>query len=227
MIKALLIDDEEHALDLLEILLNQVGDVEMVGKFTNPLKAVEILDSLICHVVFLDMDMPRMLGLEVGKIIREKALDIDIIYVTAYDHYAISAFELEALDYLLKPVGLDRLNQSLNRIRKKRDGKNETQKKFSYQGLEINFDTYTVLKNGKTIELSVKEKQLLLYLVEHPNQVFSLDSLYSTIWGAESYRDTRTVTVHMSNLRKKIEDNPLQPKMIKTVRGFGYRFEME
>lgn len=226
MLKVALVDDEEHALDFLEILLNEIGNVEISGKYTDPMKAIEKIDQGDLDAVFLDIDMPKVLGMELAGMIRKKNQDVAIVFVTAYEQYAISAFEHEALDYLLKPVDVGRLKNTVRRMRRKRDGGNQGNRKFIHEGLEIDYQNYEIRKQGIEIALSAKEKQLLMYMVANPNQVFSLDALYSQVWGSESNGDTRTVMVHISNLRKKIEDNPLDPQMIKTVRGFGYMFEV-
>lgn len=226
MLKVMLVDDEEHALDFFEILLHEIGQVQVWGKYTDPLKALEQIDHGKWDAVFLDIDMPHVLGVELAKMIKKKSPDAAIVFVTAYDQYAISAFEEEALDYLLKPVDIERLRKTVNRIRAKRYHAFQDNRKFICQGLEIDYQNYEIRKNGLEVALSAKEKQLLMYMVANPNRVFSLDALYSEVWGSESNGDTRRVMVHISNLRKKIENNPLDPHMIKTVRGFGYMFEV-
>ncbi len=101
-----------------------------------------------------------------------------------------------------------------------------TSKVLRVGDLTINFTNKSVYKNDEKIELFIKERMLLFYLAEHPNQVFSTEQLYDNIWGIDYNTDLKTVSVHISTLRKKIEDNPKKPQYIETVRGFGYKFSL-
>jgi DNA-binding response OmpR family regulator len=98
---------------------------------------------------------------------------------------------------------------------------------WSQGHLEIDLRNEVVRVRGKQVPLFVKERQLLFYLLKNPNRVFSISHLFEHIWGADRESDERTVMVHMSNLRKKIEDDPSSPQYVRTVRGVGYKFHME
>jgi len=95
-----------------------------------------------------------------------------------------------------------------------------------YDNLTIDFNNMDAKKNGKSLELSQKEFDLLAYMAKHPNQVFSRDELMENVWKYEYYGDVRTVDVTIRRLREKLEDNPAEPKLILTRRGAGYFFQV-
>lgn len=120
MIRAVLIDDEYLALDLLEILLREIGGVDVVGKFLNAAEALHKVPELNVDLVFLDIEMPGMNGIAAAKKIRLFEPELKIVFVSAYQQYALDAFDVEALDYLLKPLSKDRVTTSLQRYKKLR-----------------------------------------------------------------------------------------------------------
>jgi two-component SAPR family response regulator len=117
MIRVLLVDDEEDALNLMEILFRRIGDVEVVGRYTNPIRALDALDTTPVDAVFLDNQMPGLTGMEMTRIIRAKLPRLPIVFTTAYAEYAVEAFEVRSVDYLLKPITIDRLRDAVSRIR--------------------------------------------------------------------------------------------------------------
>ncbi|TBL70546.1 response regulator [Paenibacillus thalictri] len=120
MIKAVLIDDEEIALDVLDILLGEVGGVSVMGKFNQASEALRYLDELNPELIFIDIEMPGMNGLTAADKLLAKVPQSEVVFVTAYEEYAVRAFEASAFDYLLKPVSKDRLNKTLDRFRDRR-----------------------------------------------------------------------------------------------------------
>ncbi len=114
-IRAILVDDEESARDVLQnLLLRFCPDVELVAKCENVLDAVEVIKNEKPDLVFLDIEMPNYAGYELVNFFKE--IDFEIIFVTAYDHYAIRAFETAAIDYLLKPIDIERLKRAIIRV---------------------------------------------------------------------------------------------------------------
>ncbi|MDP4096017.1 response regulator [Paenibacillus sp. P96] len=116
MMQAILVDDERSALIQLERLLRADGRVEMTGMFNSATAALEYLASERTDIIFLDIGMPEINGLEAAEIIQQLDIDIHVVFVTAYSEYAIEAFELQALDYLLKPVHPQRLSKTIDRV---------------------------------------------------------------------------------------------------------------
>src|SRR5436309_1113001 len=118
-LKAVLVDDEQLARDELGYLLGQIGGVEIVGHAGNGVEAVAAIDRLQPDVVFLDVQMPGLTGFEVARRLLDGRSPTHIIFVTAYDQHAIEAFEVNAVDYLLKPVEPARLEVALDRARRR------------------------------------------------------------------------------------------------------------
>ena len=118
-LKAVLVDDEQLARDELGYLLNQVGGVEVIGQAGNGVEALTTIDKLQPDVVFLDVQMPGLTGFEVARRMLGHQATSQIIFVTAYDQHAIEAFEVNAVDYLLKPVDQARLEVAVDRARRR------------------------------------------------------------------------------------------------------------
>jgi len=118
--RVLVVDDEQFAREELCFQLNQAGEVDIVGQATNGPEALTLTDELEPDVVFLDVQMPGLTGFEVARSLLERADDAPVVvFVTAYDQYAVEAFEVNAVDYLLKPVDPGRLQQALARVRRR------------------------------------------------------------------------------------------------------------
>ncbi len=116
MIKAIIVDDELHSLKMLHRQLNASGRVEVCASFTGPLEVLEYLKENTVDVAFLDIEMPDMCGLELAANILCQHGKILVVFVTAYCDYALEAFRINALDYLVKPVDTGSLNEALNRV---------------------------------------------------------------------------------------------------------------
>lgn len=104
---------------------------------------------------------------------------------------------------------------------------NQRKTQYKVDDLVIDFDKKSVFKAEEEVHLFTKEKQILFYLAEHRDQVLSVDQITDFVWGYEEIVDMKAVAVHISTLRKKIEKNPAKPKIIQTVRGFGYKFGID
>jgi len=120
-LRALVVDDEQLARDELCFLLQQVGGVEVVGQLVNGLETLEVVDRLDPDVIFLDIQMPGATGFEVARELAAKGSAAQIVFVTAFDQHALEAFEVNAIDYLLKPVEPARLEQAIQRARRRAD----------------------------------------------------------------------------------------------------------
>jgi DNA-binding LytR/AlgR family response regulator len=118
-LRALVVDDEQLAREELNYLLSQIGGVSVVGEATNGIEAIGLIEDLSPDVVFLDVQMPGMNGFEVARQAISRQATAEIVFVTAYDQYAIEGFQVNAVDYLLKPVDANRLEQALQRTRRR------------------------------------------------------------------------------------------------------------
>jgi len=113
MIRCIIVDDEQHAIDLLVLYVNQTPYLQLVGSTTNPVEALQLVNTQEVDLVFLDIQMPELSGLDIVKAIRGKA---KVILTTAYSEFAIESYELEVVDYLLKPIRLPRFLQAVQKV---------------------------------------------------------------------------------------------------------------
>jgi two-component system LytT family response regulator/two-component system response regulator LytT len=120
-LRTLVVDDEQLARDELCFQLEQLGGVEVVGQAANGIEAIEALERLRPDIVFLDIQMPGLTGFEVARHVVGAGQATHVVFVTAFDQHAVEAFEVNAVDYLLKPVEKPRLEQALQRVRRRRD----------------------------------------------------------------------------------------------------------
>ncbi|MFF2529945.1 response regulator transcription factor [Brevibacillus sp. NPDC058079] len=182
-------------------------------------------------LLILDLMLPIVDGFEICKQVR-KAKNIPILLVSAKkeDIDKIRGLGLGADDHISKPFSLGelvaRVKAHLARYdRLVSDSKPRTAKEeIRLRGIRIDKLARRVYINGNEVAFTSKEYDLLLFLVTHPNWVFSKTELFEKIWGLDSYGDIATVTVHISKLREKIESDPAKPQYIETVWGVGYRF---
>lgn len=203
--KVILIDDEQLALDLLERHLNKIGDFTIVGKYTNPLIGLECIIEDDVDIVFLDINMPEVNGLEVAEKIQNEKPNIPIVFITAYDEYAVTAFELNALDYLIKPIRIDRLQKTVDRIR---NTLHISARKRPHVQLYINICGQLLIGETKEVLQSIswrtaKAKELFLYLLHHENQLINKSLLAELLWPDldpdKSFSQLYTTVYHVRN----------------------------
>ena len=183
--------------------------------------------------IILDLMLPGIDGFELCRRIRED-MNIPVMIVTAKkaDVDKVKALGLGANDYLVKPFSpselVARVKAHLNYyesiISESSDSIADT---IKFNDLKIVHSARKVYLKEQEVELVNKEYELLKYLAENPNMVFSRDTLFDSIWGMDAIGDTSTVTVHIKRLRDKIEDDPSNPKYIETVYGAGYRLNVD
>ncbi len=231
----LTVDDEEHILELLKYNLENNG--YQVLQADSGEKALQTLEEHAIDLVLLDLLLPGIDGLEVLRRLRNhaKLKHMPVIMLTAKHEEidTVLGLEMGADDYLGKPFGIHELLARIKVVLRRTDKikqlvqeNNET----PFDVLAINDDliinqtTHEVMIKNAKIELPLKEFQLLYLLAKNRGRVFDREYLLEKIWGYDYYGETRTVDVHIRNLRKKIEDDDKNPMYIKTVRGVGYKF---
>jgi len=225
--KILIVDDEEHILELLRYNL-EINSYKVEQADTGE-KALEILekDSSI-DLVVLDWMLPGIDGIEVLKRIKlnPKLKQKPVIMLTAKsDEFdTVLGLELGADDYLSKPFSIRELLARIKVILRRSEEAVPKEEKIVFGDIAINEVSRTVTKKGKILEMTLKEYELLILFVKNKERVFNREELLDKIWGYNFSGETRTVDVHIRNLRKKIEDDDTNPKYIKTVRGIGYKF---
>lgn len=223
--RILIVDDEEHIRELLRVNLETVG-YEVVEAETGEEALMQLTDQIA--LVVLDYMLPQMDGLEVLRTIRKdpRTVNLPVLMLTARNEEidAVLGLEMGADDYIGKPF---RVREFLARVKaalRRNAGKGEVEDVFQYRGIKINRANRTLMKNGEEVALSLKEFELIALLSSRPGRVFSRDLLLQKIWGYDFVGETRTVDVHIRQLRKKIEDDDKRPEYILTVRGLGYKF---
>lgn len=225
----LAVDDEEHILELISYnLLN--GGYKVIKAETGE-EALELLEKNEIDLALLDLMLPGIDGIEVLRNIRGhqkyKKLPVIILTAKADEISKVVGLEVGADDYLAKPFGVHELMARIKAVLRRTEGSyhsGDSEEKIVIDHLIINKTRRTVAVDGQQVELSLKEFELLYLLTKNRGIVFSRDSLLEKIWGYDYYGETRTVDVHIRNLRKKIEEDDNNPVYIKTVRGVGYKF---
>lgn len=228
--KVLVVDDEKTIVDILEYNLKKEG-YNVITADNGELGLEKALNEKP-DLVLLDIMMPKMDGLEVCRKLRDKS-NVPIIMLTARAEEVdkVLGLELGADDFVSKPFSvrelMARVKANMRRITIN-DNEVKSEENILKEGkLAINLDRYEVTKNGEVVELTVREFELLKYIMSQKNQVFSRETLLEKVWGYEYYGDVRTVDVTVRRLREKIEDNPATPSHVITKRGIGYYFKGE
>jgi len=223
--KILIVEDDLNILESLRYNLRREGCVTLTA--ISGTQALEIARGDKPDLIILDIMLPQMNGLEVCRILR-KEMTVPIIMLTAKDEEIdkITGLDLGADDYVTKPFSMRELMSRIRSLLRRAEIKPVTSETKLISGdLEIDVPHHVVKKAGVSLILSPKEFDLLAFLVSNKGQVFSRDQLLEKVWGYDFAGDTRTVDVHISWLREKIESNSQEPKYLLTVRGLGYKFE--
>ena len=225
--KILIVDDEPNILELLEFNLTKEG-FDVVRADTGEM-AVRLLEDEKPGLVLLDQMLPGIDGLGVLKKIRatDDYADIPVIMVTAKSEEIdkIIGLELGADDYVTKPFSVRelvaRVKAHLRRVKRTDTSAPPVQQ---YKALKVDASNYKAHIGDKELKLTLKEFELLSMLMANKSQVLTRDAILNKIWGYEYFGETRTVDVHITNLRKKIGEYGGD---IETVRGVGYRFNVK
>ena len=230
--RILIVEDDKTLLDALKYNLLKEG----YGVITavDGVQAIEVAQSEKPDLIVLDIMLPRLNGFEVCRILR-KEMTVPILMLTAKTEEIdkVVGLELGADDYLTKPFSLRellaRIRAMLRRVEMVKQetfrSKEIVPSAIKVGGLEIDFVRHRVSYGESILDLSPREFELLAFLVRNRGQVFSRDHLLEKVWGYDYAGDTRTVDVHIRWLRQKIEDDPVHPRHLLTIRGVGYKFE--
>jgi len=174
-LKTLIVDDEAPARSELRYMLDRIPSVQVVGEATNATEALELIKALNYDLVFIDIQMPGLNGLEVVEVIKEMDQVPAVVFVTAYSEHALKAFELDAVDYLVKPIDEDRLNQAITKVNKRKD----SQPSVSKTEPLIEIERIPVESRGKTLLLPLQD---IVYISSRNDIVFvhTSDNAYIT-----------------------------------------------
>ena len=227
--KVLVVDDEKLIVKGIRFSLEQ-DDMEVDCAYDGE-EALEKVKSNKYDIILLDIMLPKLTGLEVCQQIREFS-NVPIVMLTAKgdDMDKILGLEYGADDYITKPFNILEVKARLKAIMRRTNSKTESQKNDKERVIEagdltLDCDGKRLYINGKEVNLTAKEFDVLELLVNNPNKVYSRDSLLNIVWGADYPGDVRTVDVHIRRLREKIESNPSEPKYVHTKWGVGYYYK--
>lgn len=227
--KVLVVDDEKLIVKGLRFSLEQ-DDMEVTCAYDGE-EAVELVRNNKYDIILLDIMLPKLTGLEVCQQIREFS-DVPVIMLTAKgdDMDKILGLEYGADDYITKPFNILEVKARLKAIIRRTGGKSkepsEKQARIIETGdLRLDCDGRRLHVNGREINLTAKEFDVLELLVLNPNKVYGRESLLKLVWGEDYPGDVRTVDVHIRRLREKIEPNPSEPKYVHTKWGVGYYYK--
>ena len=222
----LVVDDEAPIVEILKFNLTKSG-YRVLTAFDGE-EGYRMAVSEKPDLILLDVMLPKMDGFSVCRTIREKS-NVPILMLTAREEEVdkVLGLELGADDYITKPFSvrelMARIKANMRRNANAVQADDESEK-LEIGNFVLDLNRYELYKDGKLVELTIREFDLIKFLAQQPNKIFSRQSLLSNVWDYEYYGDVRTVDVTVRRVREKIEDDPSEPKYIMTKRGVGYYF---
>lgn len=223
--KIVIAEDEVAIRALIQLFLENRNFI--VYPASNGEEALRIVQEVIPDLVLLDIEMPNIDGFEVCKKIRE-FMDVPIIFISSRRSVMdkVKSLDLGGDDYITKPFDFIELEARINaNLRRYSNTKSTNENNIiRFDNLEIHLDSFECFVDREKVPLSTRELEILILLARNPNHVWSAEKLYDHIWGYESIGDVQTIKVHISNLRKKLNQYIPSANFIQTVRGFGYKF---
>jgi two-component system response regulator MtrA len=224
--RILVIEDEEAIAAFVQTALERDGFT--VKWIDNGVDALGAVVSFQPDLIILDLTLPGLDGLQICQAVRQRQTYLPIIMLTARaeDTDKIVGLEVGADDYVTKPFNARELLarvRAILRLARRTDGC-RSPNRLCFGQLEIDLEGRQVFKAGRAVDLAPKEFDLLVALARAPGRVFGRDTLLELVWGYDFNGDSRTVDVHMQRLRRKLEQDPHQPRYLLTVHSIGYKF---
>ena len=226
--KILIVEDERAIVEILKFNLAREGYETMEA--LDGEAGLQLGLTGDPDLILLDVMLPKMNGFDICARLRDAGSTVPIIMLTAREEETDKVFGLEAGadDYMTKPFSmrelLARVRANIRRRSLDLNARKSVGKLIEAKGLTIDPATFSVMRNGQAVDLTQKEYDLLLYLIQERGVVFSREDLMQKVWNSDYYGDMRTVDVTVRRLREKIEDDPGKPTRILTRRGAGYYF---
>lgn len=214
MIKVALVDDERPALRELEYMLKEYPEISVLGMYTDPFAALEEIQNIKPHVVFLDINMIRMKGIDLATSILEMLPTTKIVFITAHEHYAVRAFEIEALDYLIKPITQERLNNTVQRITSKSEVDEEAKPFIQC------FESFNLYVEGELVVWHhSKAKEIFAFLIHKQGMPVDWQVIVDAVWpDYDCEKGHANFHANMYLLRKLLRNHGLE-KIIENKRG--------
>ncbi|MCJ7579008.1 MAG: response regulator transcription factor [Candidatus Aminicenantes bacterium] len=224
MEKIIIIEDEESILMALEDNLKLEG-YAVSSALDGEMGLSKVMENNY-DLIILDIMLPKMNGFDVCRRIRQEGISTPILMLTAKSQEIdkVLGLELGADDYVTKPFSPRELLARVKALLRRASPQNQGKESSRFGEVEIDFKKYEIKKKGKQIYLTALEFSLLHLLIEHNGEVVSRDVILDEVWGDDVFVQPRTVDKHIAELRKKIEDNPANPRFIVGVRSVGYKF---
>lgn len=226
--KVLIVDDEKAIVEILQYNLEKNEFETLVAYDGN--EALELARKEDPDIILLDIMLPGMDGFGVCKALREEGNNVPIIMLTAREDETDKVFGLEigADDYITKPFSmrelLARVKANMRRVAAPAPAEEKNGSVLHVKDLTIDTDRHSVYRNGKEIELTEREYNILQLMASAPGRIFSREELMRQVWQYDYFGDLRTVDVAMRRFREKLEKKPAEPEYIMTRRGAGYYF---
>lgn len=229
MYKVLVVEDDVMMSDMLSMYLSEEGyDVKQA--FTGK-EGLQLIDQFMPHLLLLDLMLPDMNGITLCYEVRENStIPIMILSMKSEVSDRVSALKAGADDYLCKPFSMHELTARVEALIRRSIRMTSEIKETRFlqpevdESIQLDYERRQLIVRGQAVETTFSEYEIMKLFLTSPNKVFSRDELISAIRGFDSFVTDRAIDVHIVNLRKKIEQNPKEPKLIKTVWGFGYKY---
>lgn len=224
MTDILLVEDHEELNQLIQVFLERDG-YKVQGVFSGE-EALEFLEKERVKLIILDVSLPEMDGFALCARVRERS-NMPVLFLSARvdKEDKMNGFLQGADDYVEKPVDMDILCAKIKALMRRNYSLKQENTVIHSGAISIDKEAKQVFFKNEKITLTVKEYELLTLLVENPGKTLHKDYLFNRIWGADSFSENQTLTVHIKMLRDKIEENPKKPLRIQTVWGIGYKYE--
>jgi len=218
----LVIDDDKNILAIIELYLKKAGFEVKTGERGDT--AMSLFRETQPALVVLDIMLPGMDGWAVLEKLRAES-GVPVIMLTAKGDTLdrIQGLDLGADDYLVKPFDAKELVARIKAVLRRSGPHSETEREINFPGLSVSLDNYSVILDGKQVEMPPKEIELLFFLGAREGKVFTREQLLEQVWGFDFFGDSRTVDVHVKRIREKIGER--DEWELKTVWGVGYKFE--
>ncbi len=223
--KILIIDDDRDILVIISDMLSGYGYEVTTAESAE--EAFGLLSSNSYHLLLLDINLPDSDGFEICKQLREVST-VPVIFASARTSESdrISGYEIGGDDYLPKPYSMKELLVHVQALLRRTYGFSTEEKIVTFGDISVNITARSVTKKGEPVALSLREFDLLAFLCEHKNEAMPKDKILTSVWGAFMTSEASTLTVHIRWLREKLEEDPADPKFIKTVYKVGYMLEV-
>ena len=226
--KILIVDDEHAIVDILRYNLEKNG-YETICAYDGT-EGLNIARQADPDLILLDIMLPGTDGFEVCRTLRDEGNNVPIIMITAREEETDKVFGLElgADDYITKPFSMRevvaRVRTNIRRASSQAAAAESSGNVIQFREIELDLDRHSVSKNGKELDLTQREYELIKFFMQNPGKVISREELMTQVWQYDYFGDMRTVDVAVRRLREKLEDSPADPVYVLTKRGMGYYF---